>query len=250
MKTLLVLALAIATTLHAQDLAPELESLVTKYKADLAAFNAQKASAMARAQQPYVSTLDGAEKTATSAGSLDAVAAITKEREALKAGPMRAPFPEGLPKALQAPRKAYLDAMARVDADLEPRRKTINAAYLQALASLQAKAAGKPDLATQIAAEKEKLLANAYDESPEGIEKAIETLLTSKEWIHRGQYRYKFTKGGRYQFADKKGRFEIDGNKGVVSLNWDNGARESLQFDKTTRTFTHSGGGDFVPVGK
>jgi hypothetical protein len=248
----LVLALAIASVaaLRAQDLAPELEPLAAKHKVELAAFNAQKASAMVRAQQPYLFALDGAEKTATSAGNLDAVAAITKEREALKDGAMDAAFPEGLPKALQAPRKACLDAMARVGADLEPRRKTINSAYLQALASLQAKAGGKPDLAEQIAAQKEKLLAGADDESAEATKKQIATLLTSKEWIHKGQYRYKFTKDGRYQFEDRKGRFEIDGKKGVVSLNWDNGAHESLQFDKTTRKFTHSAGGDFVPVRK
>jgi hypothetical protein len=136
---------------------------------------------------------------------------------------MDAAFPEGLSKALQAPRKACLDAMARVGADLERRRKTINAAYLQALASLQAKAAGNRGLAEQITAEKEKLLAGADDESAEATKRQIVTLLTSKEWIHKGQYRYKFTRDGRYQFADKKGRFEINGKTGVVSLNWDNG---------------------------
>ena len=251
MKTFVaVLALAFVVPLHAQDLAPELQPLAAKHKADLAAFNAQKAAAMTRAQQPYVFALDGAERTATSAGNIDTVAAITKEREALKDGAMDAVFPGGLPKALQAPRKTYLDAMARVAADLEPRRKTINAAYLQGLASLQAKAEGKPDLAAQIAAEKEKLLAGADDESVDATKKQIVTLLTSKEWIHKGQYRYKFTKDGRYQFEDKKGRFEIDGKKGVVSLNWDSGVRESLQFDKTTRKFTHSAGGDYVPVRK
>jgi hypothetical protein len=250
MKTLRVLALALAMTLHAQDLAPELAPLTAKYRADLAAFNAQKASAVVRAQQPYVFALDGAEKSATSAGNLGAVAAITKEREALKDGTMDAAFPEDLPKALQAPRKACLDAMARVGADLEPRRKTINAAYLQALSSLQTKAVANRDLAEQIAAEKEKLLASADDESVDATKKQIVTLLTSKEWIHKGQYRYKFTKDGRYQFEDKKGRFEIDGKKGVVSLNWDSGIRETLQFDKTTRKFTHSAGGDYVPVRK
>jgi hypothetical protein len=155
-----------------------------------------------------------------------------------------------LPKALQAPRKACLDAMARVGTDLAPRQKAINSAYLQALASLQAKAATKPELAEQIAAEKERVFANAGDEDAKQVEKTIETLLTSKEWIHKGQYRYKFTQDGRYQFEDRKGRFQIDGSKGVVSLNWDSGARESLQFDKAKRTFTHSAGGDFVPVRK
>ena len=243
MKTLAVaIAIAFVAPLHGQLLEPELQPLAEKYKADLAAFNAQKATAMARAQQPYVSALDGAEKTATSAGNLDAVAAITTEREALKAGTMRAEFPEGLPKALQAPRKACLDAVTRVGAQVEPRRKAVATAYLQALASLQAKAAGKPGLAEQIAAEKEKLLANVDDE------KGIETLLTSTEWIHRGQHRYKFTKNGRYQMGNIQGRFKTEGNS--VSLNWDNGTRESLLFDPIARKFTHSNPGDFIPIRK
>ena len=93
-----LLTFALATALHAQDLAPELAPLVAKHQADLAALDAQKAAATTRAQQPYVSALDGAEKTATTAGALEVVAAISKEREALKSGLMAPAFPEGLPK--------------------------------------------------------------------------------------------------------------------------------------------------------
>ena len=67
------LACALVTRLCAQSLAPELEPLAAKYRADMAAFNAQKAVAMTRAQQPYVLALDGAEKAATSAGTVGAV---------------------------------------------------------------------------------------------------------------------------------------------------------------------------------
>ena len=102
MKTLVVaLAIAFVVPLHAQDLAPELAPLVAKHKADLAALDAQKAAATARVQQTYVAALDGAEKTATVAGNLAVVAAITKEREALKTGLMAPALPEGLPKTLQ-----------------------------------------------------------------------------------------------------------------------------------------------------
>jgi hypothetical protein len=248
MKALvLAIAVALVTPLRAQSLAPELEPLAAKYRADMAALNAQKAVAMTRAQQPYMSALDGAEKAATSAGTVGAVPAIAKEREALKSGQtMPAAFPERLPKALQATRRACLDAMARVDADLAPRQKAIDADYLRALASLQAKAATKPELAEQIAAEKEKMLANV------DATKQIETLLTSKEWIHRGQYRYKFSKGGRFQQGDRGGRCEIDGKSGSVSFFWDNKDHpgEGLLFNKATKAFEHNTGGDFVPVGR
>ena len=163
MKTLLVVALAIAfvVPLHAQDLAPELAPLVAKHKADLAALDAQKAAAIARAQQPYLAALDSAEKTATTAGALEVVATITKEREALKTGLMAPALPEGLPKTLQPARKSCLDATARVSADAGPRQRAIDAEYLRALAALQPKAAANAELAKQIAAEKESLLANA-----------------------------------------------------------------------------------------
>src|SRR4051794_6009803 len=114
----LVVAFAFAAPLHAQFLAPELEPLATKYRADRAAFDAQRTQAIAHTQQPYLSALDSAERTATSAGTLAAVAAIAKEREALKNGQVSPIFPEGLPKTLQAPRKACLDTMARAAAEI------------------------------------------------------------------------------------------------------------------------------------
>ena len=160
MKTLLALAIAIATTLHAQELAPELAPLVAKHKADIAALDAQKDAAIARVQQTYLAALDGAERTATTAGKLEVFAAITKEREALQSGLMAPALPEGLPKILQSARKAYLDGTARVTAYVQPRQKAIDADYLRTLAGLQARASGKPELATQIDAEKKNLLAS------------------------------------------------------------------------------------------
>jgi hypothetical protein len=253
MKALaLAAAFALAVPLHAQDLAPELAPLAAKHQADLTALDAQKAAAVTRAQQPYVSALDGAERTATSAGTLEVVAAITKEREALKSGVMSPSFPEGLPKALQSTRKSCLDAMARVGTDAAPRQKAIDADYFRALASLQTKAAAKPELAQQIAAEKEKLLANADAGDPLETARQIETLLTSKVWLHHGQYHYRFTKNGRIHIDEvgRGGRFEIDGKTGFVSFLWDNNEfpGEGLQFNRATKKFEHNKVGDFVPA--
>jgi hypothetical protein len=50
--------------------------------------------------------------------------------------------------------------MARVSVDASPRQRAIDAEYLRALAALQARAVGNAELAKQIAAEKEKVLAN------------------------------------------------------------------------------------------
>src|SRR4051794_33609554 len=116
MKAFALIAMtALAAPLHAQFLAPELEPFAAKYKTDMDALAKQRAAAATYAQQSYSSALDGAERAATSAGTIETVTAIAKEREALKSGKtMRPEFPEGLPKTLQAPRKACLDAIARV----------------------------------------------------------------------------------------------------------------------------------------
>jgi hypothetical protein len=158
--TLAFFACVAATALYAQDLAPELAPLVAKHKADQAAVEAQKSAALARLQQAYEAVLDGAEKAATTAGALEVVAAIAKEREALKSGLMAPAFPESLPKTLQAARKVCLDGIVRVSADQGPRRKAIDADYLRALAALQSRAAGNAELAKQVAAEKANLLAS------------------------------------------------------------------------------------------
>ena len=152
--------LAFVSVVPAQDFAPELVPLVTQHQTALAALDAQRTAAVARVQQTYLAALDSAEKSATTAGTIEVVAAITKEREALKSGLMAPVMPEGLPKTLQPIRKAYFDGTARVAAEASPRQKALDTDYLRALAALQQRAAGKPELAKQIAAEKEKLFAS------------------------------------------------------------------------------------------
>lgn len=143
----------------AQALAPELVPAATKYKADIAAFEVQRTAAVAQAQRAYSAALDAAEKTATATGNLSIVAGITKERGTLASGLMAPEFPDGLPKTLQTIRKTYLDEAARLRTSEANRRAAIDAEYLRALASLQTKAATNPELAQQVTAEKQKLLA-------------------------------------------------------------------------------------------
>jgi hypothetical protein len=155
-----LLLVVIAGCACAQILAPELAPLAAKYKVDLATLDAQRANAVAQAQTPYVAALAAAEKTATTAGKVAAVSAIAAERAALTSGLMSPGLPADLPKELQVPRKTYLDAVARIRTAEAPRRQAIDAAYLRALTSLGDKAAKNPELAKQLAGEKQKLLAS------------------------------------------------------------------------------------------
>ena len=162
-KTFLPAVLLLVTSVcgSAQTPAPELASAANKHQADRTALETQRTAALEQVQRPYAAALDAAEKTATATGSLPAVAAITKERAALKSGLMAPEFPEGLPKTLQTTRKTYLDDNTRTRASEATRQAAVDAEYLRALAGLQSKAAANPELAQQLAAEKEKLLANA-----------------------------------------------------------------------------------------
>lgn len=201
---LLVLA---ASSAFAQTVAPELAPAAAKYKADMATLDAQRLAALAQAQKSHAAALDAAEKTATAAGNLPVVAAITKERESLIADTLTPNFPDGLPKNLLATRKAYLDAAAHIRANEATRRSAIGAEYLRALASLQSKASASPELAKQIAAEKEKLLGltvPAATNTPKATNqrlsnaniKLIQSYFEEKTWEFSGLICY-FDKKGR-----------------------------------------------------
>ncbi len=163
MKTILLVLFTVAVPAFAdgQTLAPELAPLATKYKADVAALEAQRSAAIAKAQSSYATALGAAERSATTAGNVAAVAAITTERTAISSGLMAPGFPAGLPKELQTPRKAYLDALARIKTAEAPRRQALDAGYLRALTNLSAAASKNPELSKQVEAEKQKLLASA-----------------------------------------------------------------------------------------
>ena len=196
-----------ASYASAQTLAPELAPAEAKYKSDITALDAQRAAALAQARRSHAAALDAAEKTATASGNLAAVAGITKEREALTRDLMAPNFPDALPKTLQTTRKAYLDAAARIRASDASRRSAIAADYLRALASLQSKASASPELAKQIAAEKEKLLGltvPAATNTPKATNqrlsnaniKLIQSYFEEKTWEFSGLICY-FDKKGR-----------------------------------------------------
>ena len=192
MKTItaaLALALAFATTLHAQDLSPELVPLITKHKADLATLDEQKAAATARVVQVYVAALDAAEAKATSAGNLKATAAIAQESNDAKSGSLRDAVPAELPKSLHPARKSCLDGIARITPDLAAANDRVRADYLRALATLQARAGGNAALTAQIAEEKGRALSEITPTAPAAI-------LTSYVWT-LGYETWEFAPSGK-----------------------------------------------------
>jgi hypothetical protein len=162
MKTLLAFAFAftLVSNLPAADLLPELTSFATKHESESEILKMQKTAAVTRMRQPYLAALDSAEHSATNAGNLPTVAAITRERTALQDGGLEGAFPNDLPRTLQSPRKSCMDGVLRIETSYVTNQQRIDADYLKALASLQPRAANNPALAAQITAEKTRLLEN------------------------------------------------------------------------------------------
>lgn len=159
-KSLIAIAIIWATTLHAEEFLPEIAPYVAKYKSDTGALTEQKNASLESPKRTYLAALATAEASATNAGHVPTVAAITREREAIDKAAIAAEFPKDFPKNLQSPRKAYLDSLGRVSADFNARQQRIDAEYLRTLASLQTKANANPALADQIASQKNRLLNN------------------------------------------------------------------------------------------
>ena len=160
MRWMTLLVCVLTGMMQAQELLPEVAGPAAKYKAAVEAVGKQKAEAVSKAAQSYVSALDGIEKSATAKGDVDLIAAVVKEREAAVAGTLEEELPATLPKArLYGTRKALQKNVEKIGEDFARKGKQADAEYLRALAGLQAKAAPGSDLAKQVAAEKAAVLA-------------------------------------------------------------------------------------------
>ncbi len=168
-KRVLGMMLAMATMIHAQELLPELAGPAAKHKAADEALDKQKLEAVVVATKPYLSALDGIEKTATAKGEIEVVAAVIKEREAAAAGALDPELPAALPKMkLQGTRKTLLTKLEQLNVDFAKRKNLSDADYLRFLATLQTKAVSNPELAKQLAAEKAALLAGSTENGNNG----------------------------------------------------------------------------------
>jgi hypothetical protein len=167
------------TTASSPPLAPELTPLAVRHKADLATVDRQRAAALAPYVPFYVAALDKEEKSALNRGDIEAVAAIRKEREAVKgstiADLLGAPFPEKLPSSLKPTRGEFLQRYKSVDTEMLTLRHKADADYLRALDALQPRAAGNAELTRQIKAESDAVLGNPVTKPDGEIEVATKT---------------------------------------------------------------------------
>lgn len=176
---------------------PELAPLAAAFKSQSDALDSRMGATFTRISKTYEAALVFAERSATTTGDLQAVAAITSELtqlRAAKSGGLDAKPPVKLPAQLLQPRKTYLDEYAKAQAELSPQKQKVAADYLRALAALQAKAAGNPALLEEIAARKARLLAGA-EESTVLSDKFFEH--TEWIWLGRESEPWKFLPDGK-----------------------------------------------------
>ena len=116
-------------------------------------------SAPARAR--YLAALAAAEKAAAAAVKTTDVAAIANEVESVKSGSLPPAAPRDLPRALAAPRNAYVSTAAAVARTLAPRQQELATKYLQTLAVQETAALKAQDtvLTEAISAEKQRVTA-------------------------------------------------------------------------------------------
>jgi hypothetical protein len=146
-------------SLCAAEVAPEIAPLAAKFKAETEAAELGRKAPAADLVRNYQGALDAAEKTATAAGNVKLLAALSAEREDLQRGKLKATAE--LPKSLLVSRKAYLTGVMKLDDEIATRKQRAVADYVRGLAALQARSGGKADLLAQIAAEKERAVRGA-----------------------------------------------------------------------------------------
>jgi hypothetical protein len=161
MKTSPFVAFLFAVSLYAAGDVQELAQYAAKYKADCEAVSGKQSTAIERAARSYGLALDTAERSATAAGDIKTVGIVTAERDAIKARSLAAREPKYFPQNLLPARKAYLETLAKLDAEKRPQMQKAAADYLRALASLQSRAQGNPELIAQIEAAKKSVVQGA-----------------------------------------------------------------------------------------
>jgi hypothetical protein len=158
MKVFLLFVLS-ALAVMAQVPAPELAAQSAAHKEASQSLSEQRNKALAELKTVYLTALESADQSATAAGNVAAVAAITKERELMQRDLFGADIPSDLPKSLQSARRAYAKGREKVVNEFAQRQKAIDGNYLRFLATIQPKAATNRDLALQILNEKQRIMA-------------------------------------------------------------------------------------------
>ncbi len=150
------------------QVARDLGSLETKYKADKEALTTTRDQSLAAAQKTYAAALDDAEQKYTAAGKVNEVKSIMDEKNRLAAGKLAPAAPPLLPKTLNPARSAYQRELEKATHDYATKTKLIGEEYLRALGSIEATARlnKQETLLQQIAILKHDLLGGAAPAGP------------------------------------------------------------------------------------
>ncbi len=226
-------ALALSITIHAQELAP----LSAKYKTDSDAVAARRDASIARIVRTYTAALDAAEKSATTAGDVNALSAISSERDSINAKRLLPTAAATLPKSVLPARKTYLVEFAKVDTESGQQNKLVSTSYLQALASLQSRSAGNPSLLAEIAAEKKRVIEAIPVDVPSLAKK-----IGGTEWANDpGSHAFTLnTDGSAKSSSGSKGKWSL-GSPTELILQWSGNPKESWTLDAAAGTLKKSG---------
>jgi hypothetical protein len=236
MKALRLLSLfLLPCMMAAAEIAPEIAPFAERFKTDSEAVAASQTASLIRLAHDYQAALDAAEKTATTTGDVKVLAAITAERDALKAGSLKTTASADLPKTLLNPRKTYFAGVAKVDADILPRKQRVVADYLRALTSLQSKSAGNAALLTAIGAEKDRLIRSA----PVNLSDLTKRLGGTK-WRNSGGSNLSLNEDGTAQTKQgKNGTWKATATDRLEVL-WEKNASEEYAIDAELKSLTRT----------
>lgn len=210
----------------AGELAPELAPLAQAHQTATEALAGQRAEELARLRKPYLEALAAADQAATEAGDTTALREIETEREAVNRGKVRAEMSKALPRKLSPVRRALVSAEPKAHAEFDKKQKALDAAYLQKLGALQAKAAGNAGLAEQIAAEKSRVVSGIH-----GAVSDLKSDLAGTKWrLFEGEgfEELHFGTDGK---VNGNWKYEISG-RDKVKVIWDKSSAMNLTLGK------------------
>ena len=222
----IVIGACLLVAAPAGELAPELAPLAQAHTSATEALAEQRAAELARLRKPYLDALAAADLAATEAGDTTALREIETEREAVNRGKLRAEMPKALPRKLSPVRRALVSAEPKAHAEFDKKQKALDAAYLQKLAGLQAKAAGNAALAEQIAAEKSRVVSGIH-----GAVTDLKSDLAGTKWrLFEGEgfEELRFGTDGK---VNGNWKYEVSG-RDKVKVIWDKSSSMNLTLGK------------------
>ena len=129
-------------TLHAELPGP-IKHMADQYDAGMKSYDVAIQTQQKLATDAYLATLETERKRAVTTKRPVDLAAIDAELAAMKAGPLPAQAPAGLPQWIATNRTAYLAAMERATTTVDRARRNARESYLTWLTKLEAAVKGR-----------------------------------------------------------------------------------------------------------